>query len=274
MKYQIRTSLLIAALVFHTTNIYAFSLFGPSVEKLEVQQVQERIREQPLVIAPGTGRENLAVRTKGAAIGGLVLGAVLGSAIASSGAPSPGQNMQQLMETQKQTLEVVTQFSREAIPVITHELDSQVTERMKSHTFPGPAAAMRLLMAQQLAAQLKILPEMPANKDDNKDARYVLIVDQPIWLLDFRLISSLYDLKYRMQTKIYDRQANSYVLSQECAGTFKDAYELEEWEANDKEKVFIGLDDIARQCSGQAMAALGLQARNIELPPDQQAAIP
>lgn len=274
MKHQFRTSLIITTLVVQATGAHAFSLFGPSVEKLDAPQIQERIREQPLVIAPGTGREGLAVQTKGGFIGGIVLGAVVGSALGSSGAPQPGQNMQQFVETQKKTMEIMTQVSMETAQATTNVLNSQIAEGMNNHSFSGPAAAMRLLLAQQLAAQLKILPDMPADKNDNKDARYVLIVNQPIWLLDFRMMSSLYDLKYNLQTKIHDRQQDSYVMSQECSGTFRDAFELEEWEANDKEKVFAALDDIARQCSGYAMAALGLQAQDVEPPTSQQAATP
>ncbi len=267
MRNTLRSILFVALLMSHMATAQAFSLFGPSVEKLEPAQVQERLRSQPLAVASGNGREKLAVRTKGAAIGGLVAGLVLGMAAGAGGAPQPGQTAQQFAQSQQEMMEFATVVSQEVSQATSQAINAQVEERMRNHSFHGPAEAMRWLLTEQAAAQLQSQPKMSAPEGGDKDVRYVLSVDQLGWLLDFRLSSALYDLKYNIQTRIYDREKDTYVLSQGCEGSYQDAYELEVWEADNRNRIFSALESVARQCTSQVLAALDMKLEPVSKNP-------
>jgi hypothetical protein len=260
MSKILRNIVAISMLAVHISTVHAFSLFGPSPEKLEPAQIQERIREQAVAVGPAQPNEALSVHTKSAAVGGLFLGFVLGSVAASSGgAAAPGQTAQQLAQQQQQAMQIGQQLSQQATVATANAINDETTGKMQSPLYQGPAEPMRSMLSQELGSLLKIRPELPANENAYKDARYVLSVVQTEWLLDFRTLSSLYDLKYRLQTRIYDRETKTYVLSHECNGAHKDAFELEEWQANEQQKVRDGIEAISRECAGQVLAALGLR---------------
>lgn len=263
MPKKLRMSLLIVLAVTHVATAQA-SLFGPSIEKLEPMQRQERLLNQPLVVVRGNGQEGIAVHTKGAAIASLVVGFLAGSAMASSGAPQPGQSAHAYMQQQQQFMQAGMQVSQDVSQATNSAMNTSAAKNLENHAFQGPAEAVRTLLAEQLFNQLKSTPMAVAKADDNKEPRYVLSVNQNVWLLDFHLADSLYDLKYNIQTRIYDRQEDTYVLSQSCEGTLPDAQELEAWQADSQAKLFKAMESVSYQCANQVLSSLSM--KQLELP--------
>jgi len=86
-------------------------------------------------------------------------------------------------------------------------------------------------------------------------------VRQSQLMLDFRVVSSLYDLKYEIETVIDDKRSDKLTLQQVCRGTFDETHELDEWRANDSKLISEAVSRIANRCIDELWASIGIVGR-------------
>ena len=199
---------------------------------MDVARLQD-MRAQGVAIEP-VKAQSVSIKTKGQALGGMILGSVLGSVVGSPRGVSP-EALQESQQVATQTSAVVQQAA--------DDYSQKVTQPTT------PATAMRDDLQRSLE-QAGMAGQARA---------YHVHIQQQVWLLSYDGMfgSSNYRLHYQLDTELLD-QAGKMLTHNTCAGDGKEKDALDAWKANDYAKVKAYAEQVGQQCSRQFLTDIGL----------------
>ncbi|QVN23339.1 hypothetical protein [Burkholderia pyrrocinia] len=264
MKYRttgICHSVIALALAANACAAHA-GLFGPSVEKLTPIERKQLLATSVLSVPVGAQGAPLQTNTKAGAVGGFILGSIVSSVVGSAAMSSgmqPGQSMQQMQQLQQTSMEIGQQAGQLTGRMATNAANAQATASAAAMATAGPGAAMLPLLVDTLRKKLPAGAVVSASDSAGNSApNLALRVNQMQWLLDFRVTSSLYDLKYRVQTVVENKQSGKLIVEHVCDGTVDESHELDQWKADDNKLIGDAAQHIAGKCAAEFVAQLGL----------------
>ena len=256
MRTTVKTLVFVTALaVFSLPSSAGF--FGPTIKLLSHEELAKKLQSQALVIDISGGA--LDVRSKAAAVGGFLLGFIANSAMASGGGMPSGGNAQQMHQNMQANMQMGMQFNQNVQTAFTSIAASQAAKPSGQVGKEGPV----VLVAQQLAASLAQSPNIKAAfltaNQKPKPTDLQLRIAQPVWLLDFSMVSSDYTLSHRIEVSVYQKETDTIFFKQECQGAAESKKPKEEWEKDDFAAVASAALDAGNKCASKVIAALGLQ---------------
>ncbi|PXV58496.1 hypothetical protein SAMN04487785_115147 [Dyella jiangningensis] len=189
-------------------------------------------REQGVAVGQVSGAGAVQLKTKGQAIGGMVIGSVVGSAAASSPASATPQGMQQAMELGNMTNSVVQQTV------------TDIGQHIEQADTPALAMAATIAKAQ----------------GERTSAAYHVDIKQELWLLDYDSMfgSDNYRLHWTVTSKVRDGQGK-VVATSRCQGDGEQKRALDEWKAEDYSKVKEVARTVGERCAKQLWGDIGLR---------------
>lgn len=195
-----------------------------------------KIREQGLAIGDVKAAPSVALKTKGQAIGSMVLSTVAASVVASNPSSISPQGMQEAQQA-GMAAGSVTQSTLAAI-------GNQVSQTQT----PGAAMA---------AAINESLSRINLRSDG---AAYHVDIKQTTWLLSYDSMfgSDNYRLHWQLNASVRDH-ANKVVMTSVCQGDGDTKQALDAWKADDYAKVKDAARQVGETCARQFMGDIGLR---------------
>lgn len=262
MRAPVKTIICITCLAAFSVPASA-GFFGPSTKLLSSEALTQKLQSQTLVI--DISGSALDVRSKAAAVGGFLLGFIASSAMASGGGMPSGGSAQQMHQNMQANMQLATQFNQNFQTAFTSVAASQAAKPSGQAGKEGPV----VLVAQQLAASLTQTPNIKAAfltaGQKPKPTDLQLRIAQPVWLLDFSMVSSDYTLSHRIEVSVYQKESDTIFFKQECQGVAEAKKPKEEWEKDDFAAVASAALDAGNKCASKVIAALGLQPAKAEV---------
>ncbi len=190
-----------------------------------------QIRERGLVVHEVKGASAVQVKSKGMAIGGMVVGSVAGS-LAGGGASS-------IAEAQEIGAQTNALVQRGAAGIRTHAAEGQT-----------PALEMGKAIDGKLG---KLGVTGGANA-------YRVEIKQVLWLLSYDSMfgSDNYRLHYNLETAVLGDDGKAIGRSS-CQGDGVDKRSLDAWREEDGEKIKAFAREIGEVCARQMLSDIGLQ---------------
>lgn len=244
-------------------------LFGPSTELIQGEALTQKLQSAPLVVS--VNGSALDIRSKAAAVGGFLLGFIASSAMAS-GPTRPGMNAQQMNQSMQANMQIASSFNQNVQSAIINMAAVQAAKPKAQIAKEGPVVPV----SQQLLASLAQTPQLHvATASDGTPAAPAdlqLRISQPVWQLDFSMVSSDYTLRYQVDVSLYQKQSDTIFFKDGCQGEYAEKMPREAWEANDFGALEAASMNIAKQCALGLLSKLGLQP--VTLAVDTSAAEP
>ena len=190
-----------------------------------------QIRERGLVVHEVKGASAVQVKSKGMAIGGMVVGSVVGS-VAGGGASS-------LAEGQEIGMQTNALVQRGAADIRTHAAEGQTPALEMSKAIDGKLAKMGVAGG--------------ANA-------YRVEIKQVLWLLSYDSMfgSDNYRLHYDLETAVLGEDGKAIGRSS-CQGDGPDKRSLDAWREEDGAKIKAYARDVGEACAGQLLSDIGLR---------------
>ncbi len=130
-----------------------------------------------------------------------------------------------------------------------------------------------VLMSEKVLRQLEQTAGINAVYADSVNPEDLqLKITQPLWMLDFSMMSSDYVLSYGIHVSLYQKKSDTIFFDMACTGEHARKMPKEDWERDDFAAVAEASKDFASKCAEQVVAALKLQSAKVEaaLPPQTQ----
>lgn len=254
MTYFARcTAPVVLALVFSQSA--SAGLFGPSTELIQGEALAQKLQSAPIVVS--INASPLDIRSKAAAVGGFLLGFVASSAMAS-GSVRPGMNAQQMNQSMQSNMQIASSFGQNAQTAVTSMAAAQAAKPHAQIAKEGPVVPV----GQQLLASLAQLPKLrvaaASDRNPTNPSDLQLKIAQPVWQLDFSMMSSDYTLRYQVDVSLYQKQSDTIFFKEACQGEYPEKMPQEAWEENDFEALEAASMKIAKQCASGLISKLGL----------------
>jgi hypothetical protein len=214
----------------------AMTLAGCATQPTGVSLDQvTKIREQGLAIGDVKGASSVALKTKGQAIGSMVLSTVAASVVASNPSSISPQGLQEAQEAGMAAGDV----TRRTLDAIGNHVSQTQT----------PSAAMAAAINDSLS-------KMNMRSDN---AAYHVDIKQTTWLLSYDSMfgSDNYRLHWQLSASVRDN-ANKVVMTSVCQGDGDAKQALDAWKADDYAKVKDAARQVGETCARQFMGDIGL----------------
>jgi hypothetical protein len=192
--------------------------------------------EQGLVIGKIDGASSVTVKTKGRAIGGMVLGAVAGSVAASSPASLSPQGLQEAQEMGSVTANRVQRGVTDA------------AQHVRQALTPAPVMADKLT---GIFSRLSIGSDRAAYRVDIHQANGQLDHDSLFG-------ADKYRLHWQLKASVVDHRGKT-VATSTCRGDGDIKQALDTWKADDYAAVKNVAGEVGEHCARQFLSDIGVQ---------------
>lgn len=203
-------------------------------------QLKDGLINSDVVILPIDKPISLVERTKAQAIGNMVVSSVAGSAAASAGGAG---NMQQLQSN----VQIGQQFGQ------------QLNQALPNKHAVSAGRGVEAALAKRLTDFFDTLHPGGAPKAHT----YYMAIHPRLWELGYvsLLTSHQYALNYLIDVSILEKHEEKYqpVRTFSCTGNAAEKMPLDDWKANNYEKVDTAAEAIVEKCFSQFVAAIKLK---------------
>jgi hypothetical protein len=241
-----------------TTAISALLLASCSTldkkQELTADQLRAKLHGNTVVVEPVTNPVMLVERTKSKAIGNAVISSVVSIAagrMGSSGGSVHHTNLQQLEARLDSQAEISQAFSKSA--------GEAVSNALPTGTEVGSGNGVDLALSNKLNGYFS---SKPSDENVHGASPITVSVMANLWELGYEsmLTSSDYALNYDLRLSIDEKDGDKTKPLKQivCQGTATDKMPLEQWKAENYQKVDASIPKIVDECFNLAMAEMGL----------------
>jgi hypothetical protein len=207
---------------------------------LAADQLRVKLQASRVDIQPVTVPANLVERTKSKAIGNMVISSVVSSAVGSSGNPSSMQQFQNNVE-------------------VGQTLGQELQKALPSGNLVSSGNGADLALANKLADYFN---DKSSSVDGKSNGQITVSIKANLWELGYKsmLTSSDYALNYDLRMNLAESVGDQMRPLKQivCRGEAPDMMPLEQWKANDYQKVDAAIPDIVDRCFNLAKVEMGL----------------
>ncbi len=208
--------------------------------ELAADQLRAKLQASRVVVEPVANPVMLVERTKSKAIGNMVISSVVASAVGSSGHPSTPQQFQNNVE-------------------IGQTLGQELNKALPTGSAVSSGNGVDLALASKLTGYFS---DKSTGEVENSSEAITVSIKANLWELGYKsmLTSSDYALNYDLRLSVEEKVGDKTQPLKQivCQGEAPIKMPLEQWKAENYQKVDTAAQDVVDRCFELAMTEMGL----------------